>query len=134
MIVNQCIVNDVVNELAKSEFEFYLTGSRFFGHNRTDSDFDFFVEHSQEVVEFLHSLGFQKECSAYNDCSAHSVYCNPVANVHVQVLKNKRAAYIKEITQNLMKKHNILPIFVRNREDERIWWNQFLTIVDELVS
>lgn len=48
----------VVNRLNGSCYEFHLTGSRFFGQVEKHSDWDFFVEHSDDVIIFLTELGF----------------------------------------------------------------------------
>ncbi len=39
------------------EFKFYLTGSRYFGVETKNSDWDFVVQDSKEVVAWLNSLG-----------------------------------------------------------------------------
>ena len=44
--------------LDRSEFNFYLTGSRFFKTESPISDFDYFVQDSQEVRNFLHDNSF----------------------------------------------------------------------------
>lgn len=53
--------NNLLNkltELASSPFEFYPTGSRHLGGARQDSDWDFFVEDSNEVRSYLEEIGF----------------------------------------------------------------------------
>lgn len=48
----------VIDILHDSDFDFYLTGSRFFNHSKPDSDWDFFCENKPEIQIFLSSLGF----------------------------------------------------------------------------
>lgn len=49
-----------VLKLEHSAFEFYATGSRFFGNQVTESsDWDFFAENSNEIQIFLEDLGFK---------------------------------------------------------------------------
>lgn len=47
-------------KLRESNHEFYVTGSRFFGTEHFFSDWDFFVQDSYEVRQFLDSIGFRR--------------------------------------------------------------------------
>ena len=47
--------------LTNSDFKYYLTGSRYFGNETKNSDWDFFVEYEPDVIEELKSLGFVME-------------------------------------------------------------------------
>lgn len=49
----------ILRQLQESEWEFYLTGSRFFKNNGEESDWDFFAELSDAKIDFLKSLGFK---------------------------------------------------------------------------
>lgn len=48
----------VLSKMEGSVHKFYLTGSRYFGNACATSDYDFFVERSNEVISFLEELGF----------------------------------------------------------------------------
>ena len=48
----------VLERMGDSPFHFYLTGSRFFGTADERSDWDYFVDDSDEVRDFLQNLGF----------------------------------------------------------------------------
>lgn len=50
---------DIISKMRASEFQFCLTGSRYFGPLRSNADWDFFVQNSPEVRKFLMSLGFE---------------------------------------------------------------------------
>lgn len=55
-------------KLRDCPYEFYLTGSRYFGNTRPASDWDFFTTWTQRCEDFLRSIGFK--CihgSAYKD-------------------------------------------------------------------
>lgn len=95
----------VVKTLEMSKFEFHLTGSRFWGNVTNSSDWDFFVQNSDEIHEWLHANGFERlaASSAYaGDGMCDCVYvlgsetqCNdacirylPSNEVHVQVVKS----------------------------------------------
>ena len=49
----------MVQKLENSGFEFFPTGSRYFGGYKPDSDWDFMAQASSEVEEFLTSNGFE---------------------------------------------------------------------------
>lgn len=57
------------------DFNFYLTGSRFFGGSTEDSDFDFFVANSEtpSLIAELESWGFKDFTSDYEDSSIFKV-------------------------------------------------------------
>lgn len=48
----------VLELLEESSFQFYLAGSKYFGHAVADSDTDLMCEYSPEAVEFLLTIGF----------------------------------------------------------------------------
>lgn len=71
--------------LNSSKFEFHLTGSRYFGTANEYSDWDFFVQDSEEVRQFLLNNGFQyneKELKepAYSDENTARVFSNTLLN------------------------------------------------------
>ena len=76
MITNlSAVFPAIVETLNGSSFNFHLTGSRFFGGVKVESDWDFFVEESEEVIQFLNSIGFEKDFEAsYDDPSVIAVY------------------------------------------------------------
>jgi hypothetical protein len=79
-------------DMQTSEFVFHLTGSQFFGNARVDSDYDFLVQDSLQVREFLQDLGFKKlSNNDYNDSSIVAVfryYQGSARSVDVQCVKN----------------------------------------------
>ena len=91
MIVNaQNGIEEILFELQKSPFHFHLTGSRFFGDcNPFSSDYDFFVQKSLEVIDFLRPLGFQLIDTAYdNDDQTINVMRHHKKGVDIQLVKN----------------------------------------------
>lgn len=52
-------IERVLNQLEESTYHFYLTGSRFFGQETLTSDYDFFIAHSDDAIQFLFDLGFR---------------------------------------------------------------------------
>ena len=62
----QSEIQDVIQKLQDSSFEFYLTGSRFFTTDHEQSDWDFFTSNNKEVIAYLSTLGFQKVNTKYS--------------------------------------------------------------------
>lgn len=86
------LIVSVFAEMQTPQFVFHLTGSQFFGNARADSDYDFLVQDSLEVREFLQSLGFKKLYnSGYDDSSIVAVFHYHGVNepsVDVQCVEN----------------------------------------------
>ena len=76
MITNlSAVFPSIVETLHDSSFNFHLTGSRFFGGVNAESDWDLFVEVSEEVIQFLISIGFENDFGlSYDDPSIIAVY------------------------------------------------------------
>lgn len=54
---------------------FYMTGSRYFSNVHDESDYDYIVQDSEEVRQFLCSLGFLVQAKPhYNDTNTVAVY------------------------------------------------------------
>lgn len=51
--------DEVLTFLHSLSNNFQLTGSRFFGNEKADSDYDFFVQHKFDLVEILLRFGFE---------------------------------------------------------------------------
>lgn len=85
--------------------EFYLTGSRYFGTHGLGSDWDFFVEDSLGVRQFLVSLGFEFVTNKDygDDRMTVATYC--YENVDVQLVNDR---YIKEKAQLLLKRNSLI--------------------------
>ncbi len=96
---NQPRVLTALQFLEACPYKFYLTGSRFFGTQRADSDYDFFVQQSGDVLAALEQNGFKLDNESYErDPIMTRVYKRE--NVHVQVVIN---AKMKLCVQHRMK-------------------------------
>jgi hypothetical protein len=62
--------------LANSQYEFRLGGSRFFGNYKVDSDYDFFIQTSDEVKTFLRNNEFKNNADNvdYYDVNTESTF------------------------------------------------------------
>lgn len=100
----------MVQHLHQSKFEFFPTGSRFFGGMTSEkSDWDFFARDSEEIREFLASYGFENQSSDYEaDKTLETVYSatrwsHGVAHkIDVQLVKPE-AFHRKQCVQTFLK-------------------------------
>lgn len=108
-------VMSILSALEASNFEFQLTGSRFFGTANDSADWDFFVQDSQEVRSFLEQHG----CSlvnnvnpSYRTLKTHGKITDLYAStddkqsIHVQLVsdfKHKQYLNNRLLSSNMMK-------------------------------
>ena len=89
----QANTTNVRQQLMTSPYEFYLTGSRFFGTAKPNSDWDFFVqqENSEALESFLKKLGFvQALFTSYKDMLVDKVYRNMQEKIDIQIVKSAK--------------------------------------------
>lgn len=109
----------VLKAMEQSEFNFHLTGSRFFGGARMDSDWDFFVQDSPEVRSWIEGHEFNKEFEGknyYGDPNIAVVY-RYRNSIHVQVVPD---AFAKSFVQRALVKAEVLKS-ASKMEAKRIW-------------
>jgi len=76
----------LIHVLENSEYEFYLTGSRYFGTSNPLSDWDFFAEETPQMKKFLIDLGFLPDHAAHDE----------------RVLRNHYGLYQSDIQPNIL--------------------------------
>lgn len=121
--------NETIAALAASEFEFYLTGSRYFGCARPDSDWDFIVKETPAVQKFLDQRGFSENLfEYYATANTDTVTAGVVQAGDVQValvddahLKRKARDGIKQFNYEYHQ-------FAGTAERTRLW-NDWLSIL-----
>lgn len=130
----------IVRTMSESKFDFYLTGSRYWGIESGKSNWDFFVEYSTDVVKWLknHKFSVFSNTSSYSedgqclevyvhgprfgdfppdDDSEPSEPFDPSKQVHVQTVLNGQ---IKQAVQEILVAQ--FPNGFTNRiEAQRIW-------------
>lgn len=75
--------------MAAAQFEFHLTGSRYFGKSRSDSDWDFFTQDCEGIEAWLKTLGFNVlHTSNYTDCEINKVFRHKEEKIDVQLVKD----------------------------------------------
>jgi hypothetical protein len=86
--------------ISMSPFQFYFTGSRFFGSHTPESDYDFFTEPKLGLTDWLVRHGFIKDSGRdYSTEDVVEVWKHSVATIHIQIVKD---AALKNEVQNLM--------------------------------
>jgi hypothetical protein len=126
MIVNQRHVDSTIGKMEGSNFEFHLTGSRFFGGFKPSSDWDYFVQDSNEVRDFLVNIGFDMQedpIFAYDDITIVSLFTKN--DIHVQIVQN---AKLKAEAQQLLSE--FAKIKAVPKEYRRYFWNFAFAILE----
>lgn len=124
-------INTMLFELQNSDLDFYLTGSRFFNTHNNNSDYDFFVEDTPGVRQFLKSLGFSKlNNSAYLDDNTVVVYrympkSGYYITIDIQIVVD---AVKKQSVQNIMKYNDF--ILTGDKTYAKTVWNTLMSIYD----
>jgi len=91
----------VLERLNNSKFDFFLTGSRFFGWCKVTSDWDFFVVNSETIEQYLKNTDFKVEdTSMYTDTQTVKVFRHQFLPIHIQIVDN---AILKADVQDVMK-------------------------------
>ncbi len=124
------------------EHTFYLTGSRFFGGWKSNSDWDFFAQYSPEICKWLIDNRFTLLCdprTKYNDDECVKVYryqkfgqspSIPTFQIDVQLVKD---AGLKLQIQNMMKSHfQFMHLYNNTCKDKvtrSILWNALYSAV-----
>lgn len=86
----------VLGCMSQSPYQFTLTGSRYFMAKRLldTTDYDFFIDFSEEVAAELTNLGFVKcNASTYNSSDIVVIYRHLTARIDVQLVAD---AQVKE--------------------------------------
>ncbi len=110
--------------ISSSTVLFYLTGSRFFGTQREDSDYDFFTKANPVTEKLLDENGFHLDSESY-ECDRVMTKVYKRDNVHVQLVNNVRA---KQWVQT--KLHPFVWNTKPSKEHLKLLWRLALTIYD----
>lgn len=144
------IVENMILEMKKAERErherlmtvlhylqftpgFYLTGSRFFGTDHDESDYDFFMKEDLMVMSILRCLGFSQDWnSGYSDSdpSVRAVLCfeeGPI-KIHVQMIKSSFFDKKMKAQEKIRELFIALPIRMRqmSKADMSIIWRRYI--------
>ena len=126
-------VISVVEWIKASPKTFALTGSRYFGGTNEDSDWDFFVEHDNNLYDFLLSQGFvdisrrevdivQGNTNLYSDDSIVQVMEKICIDGVVQIqLLQKGMFDLKLAAQKFLKHTFVMPAIPKDQR--KAMWN-----------
>jgi len=112
-------------------YTFHLTGSRFFGGARADSDWDFFVADTNNpyLRQDLTAMGFEKRSlTDYGDFLTTDVYHHRRASVHIQVVEDVN---LKIHIQNVIKRWGLF-VNLPKQSQQCIWNALYETVVNWL--
>lgn len=75
----------ILDQMGSSKIPFFLTGSRYFGWERPDSDWDFFSSNERGTITTLGLLGFMEDMTeGYQDGLTRKVFVGH--SIHVQLV------------------------------------------------
>ena len=132
MLINAPRHVEVLAQLAQAPFEFHLTGSRFFGYDTAESDWDFFVDShalygASGLVNWLHANGFYKESNRdYSGATGITeIWKHGYTPVHIQIVED---AQLKADVQSALISDTQLVIQMGNltKESRKALWNAAL--------
>lgn len=116
--------------LSDSSFDFYLTGSRYFHHERPDSDWDFMVQGDQPVFDYLIEQGFEQivpgDIVGYDERDTLTKAVFQLYNVQVQLCTD--VALKRKVRDCIMEHHAEYHRTLPNEERRRLWsdWGALL--------
>ena len=123
MIVSKSNRVNHLDALSRMPDVFYLTGSRFFGTETPNSDWDFFVQHQDAVETRLKGMGFVTENLAiYESFGLVTILRHNLSDIHIQIVTN---AHERQRVQESIRKHLTVPqiknLFVTKSQAKGIW-------------
>lgn len=116
------LTEEALMDIRESQFVFFLTGSRFFETAKADSDYDFFLQDSEDVRDWLDDHAFEEvseESLVYPDPLTGGVYKK--GEVHVQLTID---AALKRRIQECLKESGLMhvPGIYRNKLNAHALW------------
>jgi len=95
----------IIRDMEECNFSFFLTGSRFWGNTHPNSDWDFFVDDSDGVRQWLHAHGFglYKATSTYagdGQCNAVYVLGDVIDGNNLVQIQVVKSATVKNTIQS----------------------------------
>ena len=125
----------VLRSMEESEFEFFLTGSRFFGGAHQGSDYDFFVLLDTKVEHYLRLLDFMEDAMAQyeGDPSFVKVLTLMLTDGVIQVQLIKQEAFArKQLVQRLLQKRYGAKGLPGDKDAKRELWHLAYHVLEDL--
>ena len=112
-----------LDAMEKSNISFYLTGSRFFKINRSDSDYDFFACQSPGHTQILQDLGFTRTSWIEYTEDRHiiEVWQHNGCDIHVQIVLDVN---LKLIAQQFIAQYieHVALVLLSNKAFWKVIW------------
>ena len=125
----------VLRSMEESEFEFFLTGSRFFGGVHQGSDYDFFVLLDTNVEHYLRSLYFMEDDVAqYEGDSSFAKVLTlmlPDGVIQVQLIKQEAFAR-KQLVQRILQNRYGAKGLPGDKDAKRELWHLAYHVLEDL--
>ncbi len=119
--INKAEMAAILEKMELVPFQFYLTGSRFFGHDKPASDWDFFVESHPDLTAWLAAHEFRKEFrSDYTSDGALEVWKHAWQPIHVQIVEDARLK--NDVQKTLDNSGYAVDLYRMSRGDQRVIW------------
>lgn len=127
-------IPSVVLQLLKSDQQYYLTGSRYFGGVNDNSDWDFIAKNCNEVLTELVDMGFlEVDHSTYNDPTVAMVMRlgreGYRTTIDVQLVDKLET---KLFIQNVLKNHWLENGMPNKKTDRNRDWHLVHAVIDAL--
>lgn len=107
--------------MAQSDHEFHLTGSRYFGFTKRDSDWDFFAQDTESARVALEANGFKELYRTdYTDSELTRVYRHEGEKIDVQLVKD---VALKIEVQEYLYKHCKFLMKKLDKGNHSMIWN-----------
>lgn len=121
--------NKILDNLRNSDFEFHLTGSRFFKHHTDSADYDFMVYHEDIDLlrSFLTKLGFSPikgEYGSKGKCASLSIYEAKLDNTtfQIQVFETIGDFNRNMFVRNFLANFSGLFYYFKDKTDRNVVW------------
>lgn len=119
-----------VLELNIFPYQFFLTGSRYFGNYTAQSDWDFFVEYGGDLIVKLRSIGFEQVSdSTYSDSGLMFLFQKQDQGtvVQIQIVRDVR---IKRMAQYILNNRLKTKYMTATKEERGTLWSAVLETID----
>lgn len=121
--------NDIVSFIKNSQEEFFLTGSRFFGGWNENSDTDYFVRNSKELLDKLLALGGNLDLVNYINSSISHVVLFEKEKIHIQLINDTEFEKKKRMQDLLNNKNGRYLLSSIPKKDRKVLWNLVSQII-----
>ena len=131
-------VDQIIDKMRLSDYDFYLTGSRFFRTTNALSDYDFFVQDSTGVREFLRSIDFSPvgegkySHAEYADKQTVAVFIHSSGLIHVQIVESVTVKRMAQLILTLCPEK--IDKYAQRDTNRAFYWNKAFKIAQKFLD